>query len=211
MRSERPVLSAKSVTPPYASAVAAAPLNAPTLRIVTYRHNKERNDLNALAQARRPKAGELGVDALPLSRVRDLGSADQAGWHVAPRELGYSPSAAIAAARRARCSRLVRTGSVGGAIRARVAGMQRRALENELAAGEVGPERRPEGSPADVRVPALVLVGDLDVPDMLDVADAYVREIPGARRVVMHGVAHIPSLERPNEFDRLVLDFLARA
>src|SRR5262245_28883494 len=35
-RSERPVLSAKSVTPPHASAVAAAPLNAPTPRTVTH-------------------------------------------------------------------------------------------------------------------------------------------------------------------------------
>jgi pimeloyl-ACP methyl ester carboxylesterase len=103
-------------------------------------------------------------------------------------------------------------GAVGGDVRARVAAMQRRALENELAAASpAGPERRPEGSPADVRAPTLILLGDLDLPDLVEIADAYEREIPGARRVVMHGAAHVPSLEQPEEFDRLVLDFLREA
>jgi pimeloyl-ACP methyl ester carboxylesterase len=100
-------------------------------------------------------------------------------------------------------------GSVGGAVRDRVAGMQRLALEKAHAAGPAEPTvRLAAGSPSDVRVPTLVLVGELDWPDMLDVAEAYAREIPGARRVVMPDVAHIPSLERPEEFDQLVLDFL---
>lgn len=100
-------------------------------------------------------------------------------------------------------------GAVGGDVRARVAAMQRRAFENELAATwTVGPERTPEGSPADVRVPTLIVVGDLDLPDLTAIAEWYQREIPGARRAVMHGVAHVPSLEQPEEFDRLVLDFL---
>jgi pimeloyl-ACP methyl ester carboxylesterase len=99
-------------------------------------------------------------------------------------------------------------GTIGDPLRARVREMQRRAFDLELAVPDAGPERRPDGSPADVRTPALVLVGDLDVPDILAIAEAYERDIPGARRIVMEGVAHIPSLERPEEFDRLVLDFL---
>lgn len=51
------------------------------------------------------------------------------------------------------------------------------------------------------RVSALALVG-------VGRAGWAAREIPGAHRVVMPGVAHIPSLERPEDFDRLVLDFL---
>lgn len=100
-------------------------------------------------------------------------------------------------------------GAVGGDVRARVAAMQRRALELELAeAEEAGPERRPEGSPAGVRAPTLVLDGELDVPDIGAIAETYAREIPGARRVVIRGAAHVPSLELPDEFDRLVLGFL---
>jgi pimeloyl-ACP methyl ester carboxylesterase len=101
-------------------------------------------------------------------------------------------------------------GSVGDPLRAEVARMRRRLLEAELAeAAEPGPEERPEGSPAEVRAPALIVVGEHDVEDGHDIAAAYEREITGARKVVLPGAAHIPSLERPEEFDRLVLDFLA--
>jgi 3-oxoadipate enol-lactonase len=102
-------------------------------------------------------------------------------------------------------------GTVGGDLRARVGAMQRRVLENEQAEVGAGPERRPEGSPADVRAPTLILDGDLDVPEIAAIAEAYERDIPGARRVVMHGAAHLPSLELPEEFDRLALDFLREA
>jgi pimeloyl-ACP methyl ester carboxylesterase len=35
--------------------------------------------------------------------------------------------------------------------------------------------------------------------------------IVGARRVTMKGVAHLPNLERPDDFRRIVRDFLAAA
>jgi pimeloyl-ACP methyl ester carboxylesterase len=99
--------------------------------------------------------------------------------------------------------------AVDPAVRARVAQMQRLALENYLALDEEpGPAKRPDGSPADIRCPTLVLVGDQDQPYMLAAADRYAEEIPGARKAVIAGAAHIPSLERPDEFDTLVLDFL---
>jgi 3-oxoadipate enol-lactonase len=34
--------------------------------------------------------------------------------------------------------------------------------------------------------------------------------IPGAEKVVMRNTAHVPSMERPDEFNRLVLGFLAK-
>jgi len=101
-------------------------------------------------------------------------------------------------------------------LRTAVATMQREDVERLLATpGAAGLEELPDpapGSPvAGVRAPALILVGDLDVPDMLAIAEAYERELPNARRVVMHGVAHMPSLERPDEFDALVLELLSAA
>jgi 3-oxoadipate enol-lactonase len=60
----------------------------------------------------------------------------------------------------------------------------------------------------DVGVPTLLLVGDADVPDMLQIADRLEAGIPGARKVVWADVAHVPPLERPAEFAELVLDFL---
>ena len=40
------------------------------------------------------------------------------------------------------------------------------------------------------------------------IADRLAAEIPGARRATIAGAAHVPSMERPAEFDELVLGFL---
>ena len=60
----------------------------------------------------------------------------------------------------------------------------------------------------EIRVPTLIIVGDGDQPEILAIADLLCEGIPGARRAVIPGVAHLPNLERPAEFNRLVLDFL---
>ena len=60
----------------------------------------------------------------------------------------------------------------------------------------------------DVTAPTLVLVGEEDVPDIHQIADRLEREIPGARRASIADTAHVPSMERPREFDELVLGFI---
>jgi pimeloyl-ACP methyl ester carboxylesterase len=62
----------------------------------------------------------------------------------------------------------------------------------------------------DVNVPTLVVTGDEDVDDIRVMGDRLARDIPGAERATIAGAAHLPNLERPEEFDRIVLDFLAR-
>jgi pimeloyl-ACP methyl ester carboxylesterase len=54
----------------------------------------------------------------------------------------------------------------------------------------------------------LVVVGDLDKPDLLTIAERLEREIPDARHAVIEGSGHLPALERPDETARLVRDFL---
>jgi 3-oxoadipate enol-lactonase len=97
-------------------------------------------------------------------------------------------------------------------IRRQVGEMQRRALELYV---EGGADAQEEALVLDIgdrlgeiSVPTLVLVGELDVPDIHLLADRLEREIPGARRATIEGAAHVPSMERPDEFDRLVLGFL---
>jgi 3-oxoadipate enol-lactonase len=63
---------------------------------------------------------------------------------------------------------------------------------------------------AEIEAPTLVLVGELDVEDIHRLADRFEREIPNTRRASIADTAHVPSLERPAEFDALVLPFLAR-
>lgn len=103
-------------------------------------------------------------------------------------------------------------------LRRRVGEMQRQALEVELAAYERDPEPGPvewlDDPPAwerldEVSAPTLVLVGDQDVSDVLATAERLAAGIPGARLEVVSGAGHIPGIERPEEFNRIVLDFLA--
>ena len=63
---------------------------------------------------------------------------------------------------------------------------------------------------ADVRAPTLVLTGDEDVHDIQEIADKLAAEIPGAERATIAETAHLPSLERPEEFNRIVLAFLGQ-
>jgi pimeloyl-ACP methyl ester carboxylesterase len=53
------------------------------------------------------------------------------------------------------------------------------------------------------------VTGDEDVADIHRIADRLSAEIPGAERATIADAAHLPSLERPEEFDRIVLGFLA--
>jgi len=63
----------------------------------------------------------------------------------------------------------------------------------------------------DIQAQALVIVGDKDAPEIIDSSRLLARGIGGVRMEEMTGVAHVPNMERPEEFNRLVLDFLARA
>ncbi len=58
---------------------------------------------------------------------------------------------------------------------------------------------------SEIRVPTLVILGEWDGPNPLDV---LVAQIPGAKKVVMAETAHHPFMEKPAEFNQIVLDFL---
>ncbi len=61
----------------------------------------------------------------------------------------------------------------------------------------------------EIRVPTLVIVGDRDLPNIREMADALAAGIPGARQAIIPNTAHHLNLEQPEEFNRIVLDFLA--
>lgn len=100
---------------------------------------------------------------------------------------------------------------------ARVRKLQRRAFEIQIPAYEREPQ--PSSTPlpggpvaerlAEIRAPTLVLVGSEDVDDMHRIADRVAENVPGARKHVIPDTAHAANVERPEEFNRLVLDFLA--
>jgi 3-oxoadipate enol-lactonase len=60
----------------------------------------------------------------------------------------------------------------------------------------------------EINAPTLVIVGDADLEPIRETADMLASSIKGARKAVIHDAAHLPNLEHPKEFNRIVLDFL---
>ncbi|UXY36847.1 alpha/beta fold hydrolase [Streptomyces albidocamelliae] len=61
-----------------------------------------------------------------------------------------------------------------------------------------------------VRVPALVVVGADDTYTPVSDAETMHAALPDSVLHVVEGAAHLPNLERPEEFNRVLGDFLAR-
>jgi 3-oxoadipate enol-lactonase len=102
--------------------------------------------------------------------------------------------------------------TVPAAVREQVAVMQRRAFEltaswDEVPEAELDPpalERLGE-----LTAPALVLAGELDLDAIADTAARLAAGVPRARQVRWPDVAHLPSLERPDDFTALLRRWLA--
>ena len=97
-------------------------------------------------------------------------------------------------------------------VRAAVREMNRRNWER--AAPDAKPARidpPAAGRLGDIKVPTLIIVGDLDVDRVQDAAARRAVCIRGARRAVLGGPAHVTNMEQPEVFNRIVLDFLGEA
>ena len=84
---------------------------------------------------------------------------------------------------------------------------------NNYRSQTVEPAPRPLDPPAygrlgEITAPTLVLIGDLDEPACVRIADKLTQAIPGARKVLFPGVAHMIPMEAPMMFNRVVLEFL---
>jgi pimeloyl-ACP methyl ester carboxylesterase len=104
-------------------------------------------------------------------------------------------------------------GDVDPAVRDLVRRMQRRAFEvtagwNDVQEAELDPPALDRL--AEIRIPTLVLVGGLDLQAVHEAARRVTEGIAGARRVEWPETAHLPSLERPDDFLALLRDWLAR-
>ncbi|WP_213451691.1 alpha/beta fold hydrolase [Rhizomonospora bruguierae] len=60
-----------------------------------------------------------------------------------------------------------------------------------------------------VTVPTTVARGDLDLPHIIDRCTRLAERLPSARAVVLPGVAHLPSLERPAAVAALIREAVA--
>jgi pimeloyl-ACP methyl ester carboxylesterase len=93
-----------------------------------------------------------------------------------------------------------------------------RSRASALSADNFRPERwtiqaQPPSPPSierlsEIKAPTLIVIGDCDAPDLHKIANLLVTEIDGARLVTIPNAAHLPNLEHPDHFNRIVLDFL---
>jgi 3-oxoadipate enol-lactonase len=59
-----------------------------------------------------------------------------------------------------------------------------------------------------IACPTLALVGERDLPDFHAIADAVVRAVPDAVKILLPGVGHLSNMEDPELFNRAALEFL---
>ena len=85
---------------------------------------------------------------------------------------------------------------------------QRRAME--LQSEQEEPEIIwPELPPLEtLSIPTLVVVGDRDKEDFQRIAEHVAARVPGARLEVIAGAGHVVGVDRPDELNRLLLEFL---
>ena len=97
------------------------------------------------------------------------------------------------------------------AVRDLVREMNLIALQSEASGlGEEHPANPPAAERlGEIRAPTLVVVGTLDRPEIVARSELLVHSIPHAQRILMDGTAHLPNMEKPGEFNRTVLKFLA--
>ena len=101
---------------------------------------------------------------------------------------------------------------VDASVRDRVHEMQKHAFELQLPTWEQAEERPVAPDLADrlaeIEQPTLVLVGADDQPDIHAIADQLVRTLPNVGFESIPDAGHVPNMEQPAQFDRLVGAFL---
>ncbi|MGZ4198417.1 MAG: alpha/beta fold hydrolase [Solirubrobacteraceae bacterium] len=99
------------------------------------------------------------------------------------------------------------------ALRQRVATMQRRAFDLQLAAPDVAEAPDPvEGRPEVLErlaVRTLTAAGEHDMPDFIEGGKQLAQTLPDARYVTIAGAGHLAPLEKPAAFEELLREFLA--
>ena len=93
-------------------------------------------------------------------------------------------------------------------VREKVRAMARNGLEHAMEGRTIDPpaiDRLDE-----IELPMLMVVGELDMPGILDIADMVVAANPNAELVKIPDVAHMVNMEAPEAFNELLFEYLSR-
>jgi pimeloyl-ACP methyl ester carboxylesterase len=91
--------------------------------------------------------------------------------------------------------------------RAAVRAQQRHAFEVQTAAPDVE-STSPGFDVSAITAPALLISGAHDLADFREIAASLAGRVPGARHVELAWAGHLPSVERPDLVNPMLLDFL---
>jgi pimeloyl-ACP methyl ester carboxylesterase len=61
---------------------------------------------------------------------------------------------------------------------------------------------------SEIRVPTLVIVGERDLPDIHKIGQMLETSVAGAKKATIAGAGHMVNVEKPQEFNKAVMDFL---
>ena len=64
---------------------------------------------------------------------------------------------------------------------------------------------------AEIKIPVLAVVGANDIPYMHAAMDYMATNISSIHRVTIENAAHLPNLDRPDEFERVLVNFIESA
>jgi pimeloyl-ACP methyl ester carboxylesterase len=93
-------------------------------------------------------------------------------------------------------------------IREKVRSMARNGLEHAMEGRMIDPPAIDRLG--ELKLPMLVVVGELDMPGIREIADMVVAADPNAELVAIPGVAHMVNMEAPDRFNELLLEYLSR-
>ncbi|WKZ48796.1 MAG: alpha/beta hydrolase [Anaerolineales bacterium] len=60
----------------------------------------------------------------------------------------------------------------------------------------------------EIAIPTLAIVGQLDLPDFLNITDLIAREAPHVKKITIPNVGHMANMEAPEEVNRAIDEFL---
>jgi 2-hydroxy-6-oxonona-2,4-dienedioate hydrolase len=67
------------------------------------------------------------------------------------------------------------------------------------------------GRLGEIHAPTLVILGGDDDTLLHTIADKLEQDVPNVKRVTISETHHMPNMEKPEEFNRIVLEFLRKA
>jgi len=147
-----------------------------------------------------PALGGFAFDGEPPRQAEELEKADQAGDLDLVNELELQ----IWVDGQQRTPE-----QVDSKVRELVRDMNRIALQTpEDLGNEIPLEPAAVNRLSEIKVPTLIVVGDLDTQRTLAAADFLAGNIPNAKKIMMNNTAHLPNMEQPEEFNEYVLSFL---